>query len=134
VSGDSERSEQSETVRFSVKAEPGSAIVLLDGKKLATNPFQADPLRDSRSHLLRISAPGFFPVERNIDFSRDLNLIISLRGMPPSPPRTSKRADDSDVASSPRAEPKEVEPGADLQRQEAPRTGRRIDEQDPYSR
>jgi hypothetical protein len=130
-----------ETVRFSVKAEPASATLLLDGKRLESNPFQADPSRDSRSHVLRVSAPGYFAVERSVNFARDLNLIITLRPVPPGPPsrpappaRVSKRSDDNEPAPAPRAEPKELEPGADLQKQDAPRAGRRIDERDPYSR
>jgi serine/threonine-protein kinase len=135
VTSGSDDKKPAETIRFSVKAEPASATLLLDGKKLSGNPFQADPSRDSRAHLLRVSAPGYFPVERSVNFSRDLNLIISLRPVPPAPPaRISKRADDSEPAPAPRAEPKELEPGADLQKQDAPRAGRRIDEKDPYGR
>jgi len=132
ASSDNQPSAESETVRFSVKVEPVSATLVFDGKKLPTNPFQTDPLRDSRSHVLRMSAPGFFPVERTVNFLHDVNLVISLRPTPT--PRTLKQADDSDIPSGARTEPKEVEPGADLQHQEAPRTGRHIDETDPYGR
>jgi hypothetical protein len=61
---------------------------------------------------------------------------VSLRPAPAAPaappPRAPKRPDDN-APPAPRAEPKDIEPGADL-RQEAPRSGRRIDENDPYAR
>jgi serine/threonine-protein kinase len=137
VADDRSRSPQADTIRLSIKVEPFSAALQLDGKKLGANPFQADVQREPRgSHLLRATAPGYFPVERTINLGRDVNVIINLRPAPPAPagpaPRAQRRNDD-DSTPAPRAEPKEIEPGADL-RQDAPRSGRRIDEKDPYAR
>jgi hypothetical protein len=127
---------QIDTIRLSIKVEPPSATLQLDGRKLAGNPFQADLQREPRgSHLLRATAPGYYPMERTINLARDVNVIVNLRPMPavPAPaPRAQRRAD-NDSPPAPRAEPRDFEPGADL-RQEAPRSGRRIDEKDPYAR
>jgi serine/threonine protein kinase len=133
---DRSRGALADTIRLSIKVEPTSATLLLDGRKLAGNPFQADVQREAQgSHLLRATAPGYFPVERTINLARDVNVIVNLRPVPAAPaappPRAPKRADDSPPP--PRPEPKDIEPGADL-RQEAPRSGRRIDEKDPYAR
>jgi serine/threonine-protein kinase len=125
-----------DTIRLSIKVEPYSATLQLDGKKLGANPFQADVQREGRgSHLLRATAPGYFPVERTINLGRDVNVIINLRPAPgaPAAPVRAQRRNDDDTPPAPRAEPKELEPGADL-RQDAPRSGRRIDEKDPYAR
>ena len=133
---DRPRPPQPDTIRLSIRVEPASATLHLDGRKLDANPFQADVQREPRgSHWLRASAAGHYPVERTLNLARDVNVIINLRPVPAGaaapPPRAQKRGDDSPPAS--RAEPKDIEPGADL-RQEAPRSGRRIDEKDPYAR
>jgi serine/threonine-protein kinase len=125
----------SEMIRFSVRAEPGAAMLQLDGKKLAGNPFQSDMQREARgTHTVRVTAPGYFPVERSVSFARDINVVIALRPVPAAPPRAARRNDDPDPPPAPRAETKELEPGAELQRPDAARSGRRIDEKDPYGR
>jgi len=125
----------SETIRLSVRAEPGGATLQLDGKKLVGNPFQGDMLREARgSHLVRVSAPGYFPVERTVSFARDLNVVVTLRPVPGPPPRPSRKNDDPDPPAAPRAETKDLEPGAELTRPDAARSGRRIDEKDPYGK
>ncbi len=125
----------SETIRLSVRAEPGGATLQLDGKKLVGNPFQGDMLREARgSHLVRVSAPGYFPVERTVSFGRDLNVVVTLRPVPAPPARPSRKNDDPDPQAAPRAEAKDLEPGAELARPDAARSGRRIDEKDPYGK
>jgi serine/threonine-protein kinase len=139
VADDRSRAGAADTIRFSIRVEPPSATLVLDGKKLGTNPFQAEVQREPRgSHLLRATAPGYSPVERTINFARDINVIVSLRPGPAAlaapASRAPKRADDDAPAPrAERAEPKEIEPGVDL-RQEGPRSGRRIDEKDPYAK
>jgi serine/threonine-protein kinase len=133
---DRARSVQADTIRLSIKVEPATATLQLDGRKLAGNPYQAEVPREPRgSHLLRAAAPGHYPMERTVNLARDVNVIVTLRPMPVAPapaPRAQRRAE-NDAPPAARAEPKDLEPGADL-RQEAPRSGRRIDEKDPYAR
>jgi hypothetical protein len=105
----------------------------LDGKKLDANPFQGELPRDLRgAHVFRATAPGYYTVERSLNLARDFNLSIAMRAIP-AVGRPQKRVEEPAAPPS-RVEPKEIEPGADLQRREPPRSGRHIDEKDPYGR
>jgi len=93
-----------------------------------SNTLFYDAVQVSKS-TIALFAPPFF------NLARDVNVIVNLRPMPAAPtpaPRAQRRAD-NDSPPAPRVEPRDIEPGADL-RQEAPRSGRRIDEKDPYAR
>jgi serine/threonine-protein kinase len=123
-----------DTIRLSIKVGPSSATLELDGRKLNANPFRGEVQRATTgSHLLRALAPGYLPFERPVNLARDVNLIFSLRPITVPAPRAQKRADDAGSHPAPRGKVKEIEPGADLKRGDAPRSGRRIDEQDPYA-
>jgi hypothetical protein len=71
------------TVKILVRADPESASVLLDGQ-----PFdQSKELeRDSSSHRLSISAPGFEPRTIDVVFDGDQSLSVALRPVSPASP------------------------------------------------
>jgi serine/threonine-protein kinase len=76
-------------VWLSVRVSPSFAVVFLDGKQLAGNPFRAEVTRDSRVHLVRAVASGFRASERVVSFADDVAVDIVLREATP-PPRVHK--------------------------------------------
>jgi serine/threonine-protein kinase len=76
-------------VWLSVRVSPPMAIVFLDGKQLANNPFRAEVAKDSRMHLFRAAAYGYKAAERVVTFANDVDLQITLHEVNPIP-RASK--------------------------------------------
>jgi hypothetical protein len=125
-------------VQLFIQVRPSSATVLLDGARLATNPFQAEVLREKSTHLLHASAPGYLPLEQMITYSNDSHLELALR---PSGGRASRGQDEGrSVADNrnsrpaePAAEPKKsAEPEAETKHRSAT-PPRGIDEKNPYA-
>ena len=77
-------SAENATVRVSIRAQPASATLLLDGRALAGNPYTGTQARDSNPHELRITAEGFEPRTVPIRLDRDLDLEVGLAQMQPS--------------------------------------------------
>jgi serine/threonine protein kinase len=118
------------TVQLSIKVAPSDATVTLDGKTLTGNPFSGEFPADRRTHLVRVSAPGFAPTERMIALGEDTRLDISLlANRVRRPTRRPERP--RPVAAEP--EGRRYEPGMDLKRPAAAAPRRQIDEKDPYA-
>jgi serine/threonine-protein kinase len=125
--------EKPDTIRLSIKVEPPSATLELDGLTLNANPFRGEVQRASTgSHWLRAVAPGYQPFERPISLARDVNVIFGLRPITARVPRAQKPADNSGRRPTPWGDIIEIEP-ADLKRIDAPRSGPAIDRQNPYA-
>jgi serine/threonine protein kinase len=65
-------------VRVRISAEPDTAVLTLDGERLASNPFSAVLARDEREHQLSIRANGFQALERKLHLDTDVELRLSL--------------------------------------------------------
>ncbi|MCP3139673.1 serine/threonine protein kinase [Pyxidicoccus xibeiensis] len=120
-------------VELQVTVTPRKASLRLDDRPLSGNPFSDRFPRDGRAHVLRVSAPGYTTVVKEVRFDRDLSLDITLsrRG------QESRRAA---VVESPRREPeaqgREQEPDfaelpAKPARRKPPR--RALDSDNPWS-
>jgi serine/threonine-protein kinase len=115
--------EKPDTIRLSIKVEPSSATLELDGLTLNANPFFGEVQRAATgSHLLRVVAPGYHPFERPISLARDVNMIFALRPISARVPRAQKPADNTGRRPTPWGDVKET-----------PRSGPEIDQQNPYT-
>jgi hypothetical protein len=125
-------------VQLYIQVTPSNAVVVLDGARLASNPFQAELRSDKGAHTLRASAPGYFPLEQMITYSNDTHLEIALR---PAGGRPSRGQDEGRSAAEarnsrpaePSAEPKKSEPEAEVKHRSATPPPRGIDEKNPYA-
>jgi hypothetical protein len=118
-------------VELSIKVEPPDATVTLDGKTLTGNPFSGTFPADRRTHLVRVSAPGFAPTERMIALGQDTRLDISL--VANRVRRTTKRPERPRPIVAEPDSPRRIEPGMELKRPAAASPRRQIDEKDPYA-
>jgi serine/threonine-protein kinase len=115
--------EAEDSVRVQLSATPSDAVLTLDGRRLAQNPFQARFDRDERLHELTIEAPGHDPLLRTIVFDRDLSLHFELvqtdkTGKTARPPRPAP----------PQPGPQPSAKGVDI------KATRSIDTSDPYKK
>ncbi len=122
-------------VHLSLRATPQSARFVLDGRNLASNPYEEDVSRDDAPHRLSIRADGF--VTRDIDarLSRDVNVDVTLAAAqpsaqaaaapspPPASPQTARQT-------APRYTPPPTAPATPTKAS----SQRRIDEDDPYKK
>lgn len=152
------RQQSAETVWLTFSTTPSEAEIRLDGRRIS-NPYLAAHGRDAISHHLTVSLEGYRTLEREISFTSDLVLQLSLehasRGevRRSKGPRAAVRQVDPPSANPipltppasptpPTVAPKSAEqkptvlkPGDDLRRidSRAPNS-RDIDETDPYTR
>ena len=73
-------------VEISVSAWPYSAMIFLDDRAVAGNPFKGRFPRDGELHLLRIEARGFEPRVEDIAFDRSRDIERALTKAEPEPP------------------------------------------------
>lgn len=124
-------------IRIRLHARPRSAIVLLDGRPLSSNPFVATLYRDDRMHTVTATADGYETASQDVLFDDDLDFELELRprgvhgvarapvrAAVPPPPAPSERPGRSP----------HIEPGVDLGPAHPRRGGHAIDEADPYAR
>jgi hypothetical protein len=72
-----------EPIVVSIDAFPAGAKIFLDDVALATNPYEAEHPRDTRSHTIRIEAPGYKPQSSRVAFSGPVHAhveLVPLRG------------------------------------------------------
>lgn len=67
------------TLNLFFQAKPRSARLFLDGDRLGSNPFEAEPLLDNSVHRLSAAAPGFVPEEQAVVFDGDVRVLMRLR-------------------------------------------------------
>ncbi len=65
-------------VELQVTVTPRKAQLRLDNQVLTGNPFADNFPRDGRVRTLRVTAPGYTPVVKEVRFDRDLSLDITL--------------------------------------------------------
>jgi serine/threonine-protein kinase len=63
---------------FTIRAEPASAKLFLDGAQLATNPFKRTFPRDGASHTLRAEAMGFVTKSQTVTADADRDVVLAL--------------------------------------------------------
>jgi len=118
-------------VRLNIRAQPGSAVLSLDGKVLGANPYSGAQVRDSRQHELVVSAAGYQPRTLSIQFDHDVDLEVGLAqsqasNQAPLKPSTSVRKESAVAAPRPHGaatkKPDDSEPYRDLPAQKRART------------
>jgi serine/threonine protein kinase len=116
-------------VHLSLRATPPDARFMLDGRLLATNPYEEDVARDDGPHRLSIRADGFETRDMDARLNRDVSVDVTL----------APRAAASAAAPVPAAAPAPVFPAGVPDRRPARSPAstkgspqRRIDEDDPY--
>jgi eukaryotic-like serine/threonine-protein kinase len=75
--------EQAVQVHILVRATPPQAAIEIDGSPGRRSPVSFDAMVDAREHSIRASAPGYLPEVRTLNFSRDLEVDISLERLAP---------------------------------------------------
>jgi hypothetical protein len=65
-------------VHLSLRATPADARFLLDGRMLATNPYEEDVAQDEAPHRLSIRADGFETREMDARLNRDVSVDVTL--------------------------------------------------------
>jgi serine/threonine protein kinase len=124
-------------VHLSLRATPPGARFVLDGRNLATNPYEEDVARDDASHRLSIRADGF--VTRDIDarLTRDVNVDVTLAAASPSAPQAPVALPPTTAVAQPsRAPTQRFVPTAPQPQPQPTKSSsqRRIDEDDPYKK
>jgi serine/threonine-protein kinase len=121
-----------DAINVTITAQPADAQVLIDGQRLGQNPFRGSYVRDSGTHRIAVSAPGYEGEERVVSFGEDVNLVFKLtkastspswavRRPPPPPPAAPKKVEPTPTRPPPGQRP----PG------KAPRD---VDDGDPYAK
>jgi len=87
-------------VRLRLSSDPANAELLLDGAKLAGNPFTGQLPKDQALHRLEVRAAGRRTDVRMIPFDEDLELRVELAPAPPAIAPPSSKASRKDDASS----------------------------------
>lgn len=110
------------SARITIRATPEQAIIALDGSERGAGNVVLDVARDSRTHSIRVSSPGFVPVERTVRFDADQDLSVALA--PVAKPTTdAPREDDTpraDTDRKPAAGGARVRPRAPVPQVEEP--------------
>jgi hypothetical protein len=69
---------QGKSVRISIAAHPSHSAVYLDGVRVASNPFSVTLPSDTKVHELRVEAPGFEPLTRELHLDADQEFDVAL--------------------------------------------------------
>jgi serine/threonine protein kinase len=73
-------------VRVSIRAQPVSAALALDGKPLGQSPYSGTQARDQKTHELVVSAAGYQARTLNVQLDHDVDLEVGLAEAVVSPP------------------------------------------------
>jgi hypothetical protein len=65
------------TIALSISVSPADAVLTVDGARVS-NPFSIEGRPDPLSHEIRAVAPGYVPLRRQVQFDRDLTMVLSL--------------------------------------------------------
>ncbi|HMA91499.1 MAG TPA: protein kinase, partial [Polyangiaceae bacterium] len=105
-------------------ATPSTAEIRLDGRRIS-NPYRAAHGRDSASHHLAVSLPGFETSEQDLSFERDVERTVNLVPLPELRRGPTRLQAPPSVATKSRAPNESPEPGDILR---TSRKLRKIDE------
>jgi serine/threonine-protein kinase len=121
-------------VKLQLSAEPQNAELVLDGAKLAGNPFQGNLAKDGALHRLEVRAPGRRSEARMISLDEDLTLHIELRPLAqpaPAPAEAAAAAPVGAKSGARRVSEPATAPG-DFSHKQRDQKARPIDNSDPY--
>jgi len=71
------------TVALSISVSPADAVLTVDGARVS-NPFLIEGRSDPLSHEIRAVAPGYVPLQRQVQFNRDLTMVLALSPIVPT--------------------------------------------------
>lgn len=66
------------SITLHLTAFPRTARLTLDGEKLPGNPYSSTAASDESDHVVEVSAPGYIPQSKTVQFNKDLSLAITL--------------------------------------------------------
>jgi eukaryotic-like serine/threonine-protein kinase len=129
-------------VEISITVTPSRATIAIDGAEVAGNPFTGSFPKDDKKHLVRVEAKGYEAVEREVDFSRNITLELSLKkeaaggvvATRPSPARVEAPAPPSQGGEQAEPAPQPAPKPTSLLGDPPPRKTRTIDENNPYQK
>jgi hypothetical protein len=64
-------------VMLSISVSPEDAVLAIDGSRVS-NPFSIRRAADKLLHEISAAAPGFAPLQRRVQFDRDLTVVLAL--------------------------------------------------------
>ena len=67
-----------ERITISVRAEPVQAEIRVDDGPPVPNPYILETTRDEKTHVVRVSAPGFVGAQQEVLFDRSQNVSVIL--------------------------------------------------------
>jgi hypothetical protein len=70
-------------ISLSINVAPADAVLTIDGSKVA-NPYLAQRSADRLMHTLIVEAPGYTSLQRQVQFDRDLTVVMALAPLPKS--------------------------------------------------
>ena len=70
-------------VALSISVSPADAVLTVDGERVS-NPFSLQGRADPLSHEIRAVAPGYVPLQRQVQFDRDLTMVLALSPIAPT--------------------------------------------------
>ncbi len=85
-------------ISLSISVSPADALLTIDGIRVA-NPFVAQKTPDKLAHDLLVEAPGYVPLQRRVQFDRDLTVVLALAPMPIEETLTEKTVEQATSAS-----------------------------------
>ena len=95
---------------FTVRAQPGQAIVRLDDEKRSENPLVRRVEADGSHHVVVVTAPGYVPVTRRVTFDKEQDLLVELQPEVDVPSKLTPTVGKSGPAVSPVRQPGTPQP------------------------
>ncbi len=98
--GETASHEESATRRVRLTAFPQSARIFVDGVAVDGNPSTSIMRADAKTHRVRVTAEGFYPLEQEFELDRDVDAVFRLRPVPP--PAKTEEPEEEPTPSAPR--------------------------------
>ncbi|MCP4601029.1 MAG: protein kinase [Proteobacteria bacterium] len=76
--GDDENAKPPEKIAIAVQIDPGSAAVIVDGKRIEGNPVTLEVFPDNKLHTVKAKAEGYEPLERDVKFDKSQTIKLAL--------------------------------------------------------
>ncbi|HEY6558123.1 MAG TPA: serine/threonine-protein kinase [Polyangiaceae bacterium] len=133
----SESAQPEASVRVTIRAIPSSAVLLLNGKPLGSNPYTGEHPRDGAPQSLEVRATGFDSRTLELRLERDIDLEVRLSEAetarhPATEKKFTERAAPATPTPEPRRDPKPTNTDAPAQRRNKPGAPA-LDTSDPWS-
>ena len=72
-------------VTLSISVSPPDAVLAIDGSRVS-NPFLVQHIADNSLHEITAEAPGYARLQRDVQFDRDLTVVLALAPVALAPP------------------------------------------------